>query len=117
MTEFYAPSHNLQCEIDYLAGSGSGTSVFCLTLSPQASVTLKPDGTLTECTGVNCLANAGLNTPTLPYGTSVALGPSTCLSLTTGMRCTMTSGIGFVMASSGVTPIGNVTLSHTTSSG
>jgi hypothetical protein len=77
---------------------------------------LGADSTLKECTGVSCLSNAGLNTPMLPYGTSITLGPFTCLSMTTGMKCTLVNGNGFVLARSGVTPLGSVTVT-TTSSG
>ena len=72
------------------------------------------DSTLKECTGEKCLANAGVNTPTLPYGTSITLGRFTCLSMTTGMKCTLANGNGFILARSGVTPLGAVTVSKTT---
>ncbi len=114
-TEFYAPSGNLECEIDYQFESTVQTSTLCLTETPPQSVTLGADSTLKECTGVNCLSNAGLNTPTLPYGTSITLGPFTCLSMTTGMKCTLAHGNGFVLARSGVTPLGSVTVTTTTS--
>jgi hypothetical protein len=69
---------------------------------------------LTECTGENCLSNAGSNTPTLSYGTSITLGPFTCLSMTTGMKCTLANGNGFILARSGVTPLGSVAVTKTT---
>jgi hypothetical protein len=107
VTEFYSPSKNISCEIDNNVGSGGTTSTLCLTLSPPRSVTLMTDGTLDECTGQNCLSNAGENTPTLAYGQSITLGPFTCASSTAGMKCTLASGDGFLISSSAVTALGN----------
>jgi hypothetical protein len=114
-TEFYAPSGNLECEIDYQFGQSSLTETMCLTQTPAQSATLGADSSLKKCTGQTCLANAGLNTPELPYGTSITLGPFTCLSTTTGMRCTLSNGNGFILARSGVTPLGSVTVTTTNS--
>jgi hypothetical protein len=107
VTEFYSPSKNISCEIDNNFGSGGTTSTLCLTLSPPKSVTLMTDGTLNECTGENCLSNAGENTPTLAYGQSITLGPFTCASSTTGIKCTLAGGDGFLISSSSVTALGN----------
>lgn len=116
ITEFFAPSKNLQCQIAYQPGGAtSANNIFCLTISPPASATLTAQGALSICSSVNCLANAGLNTPTLQYGYSISNGPFTCLSLTTGMKCTLTNGNGFVMAASGVTPIGGVSVTRSNS--
>jgi hypothetical protein len=68
------------------------------------------DGSLTECTGVNCLSNAGVNTPTLAYGQSITLGPFTCASSTAGIKCTVASGDGFLISSSVTTALGNATV-------
>ncbi len=114
-TEFFSPTHNISCEIDYRFGSSSLSQAFCLTVSPPQSATLNPESSLAKCSGVNCLANAGLNTPVLPYATSITLGPFTCLSLTTGMRCTLANGNGFIIATSGVTPLGRVAVTTATS--
>src|SRR5271154_4988618 len=81
-TEFLSPSKNISCEIDSNFGPSAITSTLCLTISPPKSVTLKTDSSLTECTGVNCLSNAGTNTPTLAYGQSITLGPFSCASST-----------------------------------
>ncbi len=78
-------------------------------------MTLATDGTLTECSGANCLSNAGVNTPTLAYGQSITLGPFTCASSTAGMKCTLANGDGFLMSSSGITPVGDATVTSTTS--
>jgi hypothetical protein len=107
VTEFYSPSKNISCEIDNSLGSSATTGALCLTLSPPKSVTLMTDSTLKECTGVNCLSNAGENTPTLAYGQSITLGPFTCASSTAGMKCTLVSGDGFLISSSAITPLGN----------
>ena len=79
----------------------------CLTVSPPKSVTLGADGTLTECTGVSCLSNAGLNTPTLAYGMSVSLAPFTCSSSTAGIKCTLANGDGFLISSASVLVLGD----------
>ncbi len=106
-TEFYSPSKNISCEIDYNLGPSAVTSAFCLTLSPPKSVTLTTNAALAECTGTTCLANAGENTPTLAYGQSITLGPFTCASSTAGMKCTLASGDGFLISSAATTPLGN----------
>jgi hypothetical protein len=107
VTEFYSPSKNISCEIDNSVGTSATTSALCLTISPPKSVTLQTDSTLTECTGVNCLSNAGTNTPTLAYGQSITLGPFTCASSTAGMKCTLANGDGFLISSSATTALGN----------
>jgi hypothetical protein len=100
----------LECEIDNQFGQAALTQVLCLTETPPQSVTLGSDSTLKQCAGQACLSNAGLNTPQLPYGTSITLGPFTCLSMTTGMQCTLGNGNGFILARSGVRPLGSVTV-------
>jgi hypothetical protein len=107
VTEFLSPSKNISCEIDDNSGSTAITSTLCLTISPPKSVTLKTDSSLTECTGVNCLSNAGTDTPTLAYGQSITLGPFTCASSTAGVKCTLASGDGFLISSSAITALGN----------
>jgi hypothetical protein len=107
VTEFYSPSKNISCEIDNNVGTSAVTSALCLTISPPKSVTLQADSTLTECTGVNCLSNAGTNTPTLAYGQSITLGPFTCSSSTAGMKCTLANGDGFLISSAATTALGN----------
>lgn len=107
VTEFYSPSKNISCEIDDNLGSSAITSALCLTLSPPKSVTLMTDSTLNECTGVNCLSNAGENTPTLAYGQSITLGPFTCASSTAGMKCTLANGDGFLISSGATNVLGN----------
>jgi hypothetical protein len=106
-TEFYSPSKNISCEIDNNFGTSAVTSALCLTLSPPKSVTLKADSSLTECTGVNCLSNAGVNTPTVAYGQTITLGPFTCASSTAGMKCTLANGDGFLISSTATTALGN----------
>jgi hypothetical protein len=106
-TEFVSPSKNISCEIDSNFGQTAITSTLCLTASPPKSVTLGTDGTLTECTGVSCLSNGGLNTPTLAYGMSITLGPFTCSSSTAGVKCTLASGDGFLISSAAVAALGS----------
>ena len=105
-TEFVSPSKNISCEIDSNFGPSAITSTLCLTVSPPKSVTLGADGTLTECTGVSCLSNAGLNTPTLAYGMSITLAPFTCSSSTAGIKCTLANGDGFLISSAGTMVLG-----------
>jgi hypothetical protein len=64
--EFYSPSGNISCEIDNVPRV---PTIYCQTLRPPRSATIKPNGSLTICTG-NCLGNPGLDTPTLAYGTA-----------------------------------------------
>ncbi len=106
-TEFYSPSKNISCEIDYNLGPSALTSTLCLTISPPKSVTLTTNSALSECTGENCLSNAGENTPILAYGQSITLGPFTCASSTAGMKCTQSNGDGFLISSAATTALGN----------
>jgi hypothetical protein len=115
ITEFYSPSKNISCEIDNNDGTSATTSALCLTISPPKSVTLNTDSTLTECTGVNCLSNAGTNTPTLAYGQSISLGPFTCASSTAGIKCTLASGDGFLISSAATTALGNAKVAASSS--
>lgn len=115
VSEFYSPSKNISCEIDNGLGSGGTTGALCLTISPARSATLGTDSTVTECTGVNCLSNAGVNTPVLAYNTSITLGPFTCVSLTTGMQCTLASGAGFLISKSSTLLLGNAKLATSSS--
>ncbi|OBI86504.1 hypothetical protein A9X01_17110 [Mycobacterium asiaticum] len=103
---FYAPSHNLGCEINYQRGSGIPDETYCQTDSPPQSVHMSTNGTFKTCTGESCLGNAGQGTPTLPYGQSASIGPFTCLSETGGVTCTVTNGRGFTISSSGVVAVG-----------
>jgi hypothetical protein len=109
-TEFFSPSQNISCEIDFNFGPSSQSQTLCLTINPARSVVLKTDGSLTECTGQNCLSNAGTNTPTLAYGQAITLGPFTCRSSTAGITCTVQSGAGFLIAAAGVTAQGSATV-------
>jgi hypothetical protein len=110
-TEFYSPTKNISCEIDYNVGSSGPIETLCLTIMPARLVTLQSDGSLTECTGPQCLSNAGVDTPTLAYGSSITLGPFTCKSATAGVTCTLANGDGFLISTSGTTPQGNATVS------
>ncbi len=101
--EFVSPSGNIGCEVDF---SPSSQGALCLTISPPRSVHMTVDGTLTQCMGQQCLSNAGLNTPTLAYGTQTGVGPFRCVSATTGVTCTVTSGKGFTINAAGITPVG-----------
>ncbi len=113
-TEFVSPSKNISCEIDSNFGPSAITSTLCLTVSPPKSVTLGADGTLTECTGVSCLSNAGLNTPTLAYGMSITLAPFTCSSSTAGIKCTLANGDGLLISSAAVMVLGDAKVVPTT---
>ena len=114
ITEFYSPSKNISCEIDNNVGTSATTSALCLTISPPKSVTLQTDSSLTECTGVNCLSNAGTNTPTLAYGQSITLGRFTCASSTVGIKCTLANGDGFLISSAATTALGSAKVAGST---
>jgi len=101
--EFYSPSQNISCEIDYVL---RGTqSVLCTTMSPTQSVVMSAEGSLRTCYGAQCGSNAGVNTPTLAYGDSTGVGPFRCTSTVAAMICTVTSGKGFSISRSGITTI------------
>lgn len=99
--EFLSPSGNISCEVDYHYAGLTGAG--CQTLTPPRSVKMTPAGTLTTCTGQQCLGNPGLDTPTLDYGEVTGVGPYRCVSSTTGITCTV-NGKGFHIARSGITP-------------
>ncbi|QLL10514.1 hypothetical protein H0P51_26975 [Mycobacterium vicinigordonae] len=103
---FLSPTRNIGCEIDYHRGSGIADETYCQTNSPPQSVHMSPDGSFKSCSGETCLGNSGQGTPTLAYGQTAALGPFTCRSESSGVTCTVTSGRGFSLSSSGVTPVG-----------
>ncbi|MHB1582569.1 MAG: hypothetical protein ACYCU7_14950 [Acidimicrobiales bacterium] len=98
---FESPSGNISCEVDN--GRGGLYGVHCLTISPPQSASLSSDGTYTSCSGMQCLANFPVGSPTLPYGAVATAGPYRCLSLETGVTCTV-SGKGFAISKAGVTP-------------
>jgi hypothetical protein len=107
---FYSPSHNLSCEIDD-GGSGIQAQVYCQSWNQPSSVHLGLDGKLDICSGAGaatrCLGNPGENTPTLSYGKQVSVGRFRCSSEQAGVTCTVIrSGKGFLIDSSGVTPVG-----------
>ena len=101
--EFLSPSGNISCEVNF---SPTTEGALCVTLSPPRSVNMTVDGTLTQCVGVQCLSNAGVDTPTLAYGTATGVGPFRCVSATAGVTCTVTSGKGFTINTAGITPVG-----------
>jgi hypothetical protein len=99
----YSPSGNINCEIDF---SSTLQQVFCESIAPPQSVKMTVDGTLTKCSGEMCLGNAGVNTPTLAYGTETGVGPFRCVSATSGVTCTAERGTGFEISNSGVQQVG-----------
>lgn len=100
--EFLSPSGNISCEVNYRRAGL--TTAYCQTVTPPRSVTMKPSGTYTTCTGRQCLGNPGIETPTLPYGAVTGVGPYRCKSAPTGVTCTA-GGRGFQISKSGVTPV------------
>lgn len=101
--EFLSPSDNISCEIDYNR-PGVASMAYCQTTTPAASVHMDVTGSYTTCTGEQCLGNAGINTPTLAYGTATGVGPFVCTSASTGVTCTA-NGKGFSISRSGITPV------------
>lgn len=118
--EFFSPSRNLSCEVDfdYPSGSSSPSSgAYCESISGNFSVTLKTNGTLTQCQQGECIGNAGVGTPVLPYGSAYVVGPFSCLSMMSGVQSALTSGAGFLISRNSVTPLGGaVTVATTTTS-
>ncbi len=104
--EFYSPSQNISCEIDYAVTGTPTESVYCETGTPAQSVVMASDGSLKTCSGMQCESNAGVDTPTLAYGDSTGVGPFRCTSTVEAMVCTATGGKGFSISRSGITPIG-----------
>ena len=102
--EFASPSGNITCEVDYNFGSNKLTHAYCQTGAPARSVTMSVTGTFTTCTGLQCLGNSGINTPTLAYGQATGVGPFVCESATTGITC-RADGRGFLISGSGITPV------------
>jgi len=100
---FLSPSGNLSCEMHTDDGPASA---YCQSNSALQSVMMDPDGTITPCTGVQCMGDPALETPTLAYGQTARLGPFACLSTTDDMTCTVESGQGFAISRAGVFPIG-----------
>jgi hypothetical protein len=106
---FYSPSHHISCEIDYQRGAGMPDMTYCQIAPPQhlpQSVHMDPTGAFTVCTGETCLGNPGLGQATLAYGQTAGIGPFSCLSEASGITCRVTSGRGFTISSSGITPAG-----------
>ena len=103
---FLSPSRNIGCELDYQRGSGIPDQVYCQSDNSPQSVTMSSTGVLKTCTGETCLGNSGQGTPTLAYGQSAEIGPFTCRSEAAGMTCTVTSGRGFTISNSAITPVG-----------
>jgi len=87
-----------------MIGPSGLTHAYCQTGTPAQSVTMDATGSYTTCTGVQCLGNAGINTPTLGYGQATGVGPFVCESATTGITCTE-NGRGFLISSAGITPV------------
>lgn len=100
--EFFSPSGNISCEINY--NYDGRTGAYCQTVTPPASVQMDVTGSYTTCTGEQCLGNPGINTPTLAYGTATGVGPFVCSSASTGVTCTA-GGKGFRISRSGITPV------------
>jgi hypothetical protein len=107
---FSAPWGTSSCQISL---GGQGPTVYCQTVPavlgqgpPPQSVAMDADGTLTPCTGVACVGNAATGTPTLALGHDLSVGPFTCLSAATEVSCTVTSGRGFIVSETAITPVG-----------
>lgn len=95
--EFASPTGNITCEVH-------ATLAYCQTGTPAQSVKMGATGKYTTCKGQQCLGNTGDGTPTLAYGTETGVGPFHCESTAKGVSCITTSGKGFLISTSGVTP-------------
>jgi hypothetical protein len=101
---FYSPSKNISCELD--SGGTTGQTAYCFSLTPPQHALMDASGVVQKCQGDSCLSNPPLNTPVMPYGTSMSLGPFTCLSATTGVSCTIAGGKGFMISTAGIADLG-----------
>jgi hypothetical protein len=113
---FLSPIQSLNCEIHW---ETDDTQTYCQTNVPPQSVHMDTNGTVRSCVDVvhSDMSNkcdignpgygpGGVPTPTLAYGLTLSLGPFTCLSAASGVTCTVTSGRGFTISGSGITPVG-----------
>lgn len=103
---FQSPSGNISCEIDWQRGTRD--SIYCMSIDPPQNIAIDIQGeVISQCTeGDSCLSNPPQGEPTLPYGHATGLGPFTCQSESDAMTCTATSGRGFAISKSGITPVG-----------
>ena len=62
---------------------------------------------MTECTGGQCLSNAGVDTPTLQYGQIDHARPLHLCVLDGRREVHARNGDGFLISTSGITPLGN----------
>lgn len=115
---FLAQSGNIDCEIDINQPYNMPDVTYCQTSAPPQSVHLAANGTITTCLGQSCLGNPGYGpngerTPSLADGQTVGLGPFGCAFASNmqnsgipGVDCkAVPSGHGFVISSSGITPV------------
>lgn len=108
--ELFSPSMNISCELDWHYADLSAVA-YCQTFTPLQSVKISPAGKIMKCSGVGCVGNPAINTPVLPYLTSIALGPFLCTSRVDGVACSA-AGRAFLISRSGIASY-NV-LPHTT---
>jgi len=102
--EFFASDTGVQCEIvTNLAAYGTAplNNITCFTNEPPRRVTLTDVGKIDQCTGTQCMANPGLNTPHLSTGTNVVSGDHFCQVLRNGVRCGNASSVTFTMNGAG----------------
>jgi hypothetical protein len=96
--EFFAPtSSGVECEMTL-------TSTLCITNSPAQRAVVSLDGTFTTCKGVECLSNAGLNTPTLANNTAVDNNHFRCTVGSDATSCVAKNHGGFTISKGGITP-------------
>jgi hypothetical protein len=102
--EFFAGTTGVQCEIDTgLIDVDPVDQITCFTTAPPRRTTLDDNGAVTQCRGVDCLANPGTNTPVLPENTTVRSGPHWCVTTKVGVRCGNATSATFTMSRSGTT--------------
>ena len=106
---FYSPSRNLACAIQLT----QGRTAFCLSQSPEHTVSLSANGALDICRHSNaarsCTANFDefAKFKQLDYGKSISAGGFRCISEQSGITCTVAAtGKGFLIAKDGVRPVG-----------
>ncbi|MEI6700531.1 MAG: hypothetical protein WCL38_02095 [Actinomycetota bacterium] len=102
--EFFASKSGVQCEIltDFSDGGPVAMNgITCYTNSPPRRVSLDDVGKVTQCRGMNCLANPGMGTPVLAANTRVFSGPHSCLVTADGVKCGNASSVTVTMTTEG----------------
>ena len=99
---FASPSRNILCLL------GDEERAYSLTVTPPRSVSLRPNGRFSVCSGRRCVGSGKFGgVPTLRYGQQDSYAGYLCRSKQAGVTCVYeSSGKGFLIGRSGVTRVG-----------